>query len=136
MEIFLKTENWHQAFTAFNGCIAMNSCIIISLAIAGFLIAILSRDRDPMKTDDTSGGALGSDQPNKDKTSQEETTGTCDLSERATGIATGASCTNPTKAPITDIREGRARLTAIGRKTEHPGWPDVDQPQMNTDEHR
>jgi hypothetical protein len=123
MEILLKTENWHQAFTAFNGCIAMNSCIIISLAIAGFLFAILTRDPDPTKKVDTSRRALGADQPNKDKTGQEETTATCELSERATGIATRASRANPAKAPITDIREGGAPHTANGRKTEHPGWP-------------
>jgi hypothetical protein len=123
METFLNTDNWHQALTAFSGCIAMNSCVIISVAISGFLFAILTRDPDPRKKDDTSRGAFGSDQPNKDKTSQEESTCICEVSERATGITTAAARADPSKEPITHIREGEVPLTAIGRKTEHPGWP-------------
>jgi hypothetical protein len=123
METFPNTDSWHEALTAFYGCFTVNACIVISLAISGFLFAILTRDPDPTKKDDTGRGAISSDQPNKDKTSQEKITRTCKVSESTTGITTASARADPAKAPITDIREGDVPLTAIGRRTEHPGWP-------------
>src|SRR5260370_1452053 len=117
METFLKAESWHLAFTAFNGFIAMNLCIVISLAFSGFLLVILTRDPDSTKRDDPIREAFGSEQPNKDKASHEESTRICEVSARAMGIPTADAPADHGKAPITDIREGSAPLTAIGRRT-------------------